>query len=427
MPTVRLTKRTVDEVAPADRDRFIWDSDLKGFGLKVTAKGKKVFVLQYRIGGRAGKTKRYTIGTHGTLTAEEARTEAKRLLGGVRTGQDPAEERATRRRDTMTIADLCDEYLEKAKRGEILRKDGERKRASTLEIDEGRIERHIKPLLGKKKVAALNKKDVETFRNGVAAGKTAANVKTGKHGRAIVKGGSGTATRTLGLLSGILSYAVEAGYRADNPVHGVKREKDKARERFLSEEELARLGEALTAAEQEQSATPHMIAAIRLLIFTGARLGEILALEWRHVDLERGLLSLPTSKTGARTIYLSAPAQETLASLPREKDNPYVICGEKAGTHLVNLQRPWHRIRAKAGLDDLRLHDLRHSFASQAAGGGHGLYIIGKLLGHRHAVTTQRYAHLDADPVRRANDETAARIAKAMAGDKSAKLIPFKR
>ena len=188
---------------------------------------------------------------------------------------------------------------------------------------------------------------------------------------------------------------------------------------------MARLGEALSAAESERTATPWTIAAIRLLVLTGARLSEILTLRWEFVDFERGLLLLPDSKTGRKAITLNAPALKVLAKIPRLPDNPFVICGERRGAHLVNLEKPWRRIRAAAGLEGVRLHDLRHTFASVAAAGGASLPLIGNLLGHSQPGTTARYAHLSADPVRQVSEDTGRRIAQAMNPVTSAEIIPI--
>ena len=195
------------------------------------------------------------------------------------------------------------------------------------------------------------------------------------------------------------------------------------RERFLSEAELARLGDALRVAERDKGATPWAIAAIRLLTFTGARLSEILTLKWEYVNAEHGILLLPDSKTGQKAVHLNAPSLAVLQDILRLDGNPYVICGDIPGQHLVNLERPWRRIRKTAGLDDVRLHDLRHSFASIGASSGHSLLIIGKMLGHSQPATTARYAHLADDPVKAASDAVAARIAAAMGHVKPADLV----
>ncbi len=400
----RITKQSVDATKAGKYDNYLWDSELAGFGLKVTAAGGKTYLVQFRLGGRRGRTRRVTIGRHGSpWTPDKARKEAKRLLGEVAAGRDPAEERTQARRDP-TIAELCELYLTEG---------CATKKPSTLATDKGRIERHIKPLLGHRKVSSISRADVKRFMQDVANGKTAADIKTGNNrGRAIVKGGTGTATRTVGLLGGIFTFAVEIGLRPDNPVRGVKRFKDKKYERFLSPSEMAQLGAALSAAQQEGEGL-FAVAAIRLLILTGARKSEILTLKWEHVDTERSCLRLPDSKTGAKVIPLGAAALEALSEIPRIEGNPYVFPGLE-DRHFVGLQRAWERIRKRAGLEDVRLHDLRHSFASVAVAGGDSLYLVGKVLGHKQAGTTERYVHLSDDPVHAVADRTASSIAAAM-------------
>jgi integrase len=216
------------------------------------------------------------------------------------------------------------------------------------------------------------------------------------------------------------------GQRPDgsNPCRHVEKFKERKRERYLSASELLRLGDVLAEAERTRTELPGAIAAIRLLIFTGCRRGEILTLRWEHVDFEKECLRLPDSKTGARTIHLNAPALEILSVVEHQDGNPYVIVGGKPGAHLVNLRKPWQRIRAQAELEDVRLHDLRHSFASVAVGLGESLHMTGKLLGHSQAQTTQRYAHLADDPVKAATKRVGAAISGMMAG-KTGEVVPI--
>ena len=248
----------------------------------------------------------------------------------------------------------------------------------------------------------------------------------GIRGRAIVKGGKGVAARTVGLLGGIFTFALNRGLRADNPVRGVKRFPDNKRERFLSPIEMARLGDTLASAElagESYSA----VNAIRLLALTGCRRSEILTLRWDYIDWERSCLRLPDSKTGGKVVPLGAAALEVLAGLPQSKDNPYVLPGAQSG-HFVGLPKAWQRIRKRAGLDNVRLHDLRHSFASVAVAGGDSLYLVGKVLGHRQSRSTEVYAHLADDPVRAVADRAAEKIAAAMkSGDEDgAEVIRIK-
>jgi integrase len=405
----KITKRTVDTTGPAYRDTFIWDSVVGGFGLKVTPAGRKIYILQYRHDGR---TRRYTIGPHGSpWTPDLARKEALRLMGEVASGADPMESRSAGKK-TITMRELCDLYLSEG---------CATKKPSTLRTDRGRIDRHIVPLLGRKRVRNVKRGDIERFLKDVASGKTAVDVRTGPRGRAIVRGGRGTSSRTLGLLGAIFTFAVSRGFREDNPVRGVKRFRDKSRERFLTEQEYARLGRTLREAETSGAFSVSVTSAIRLLILTGARLSEILTLKWEYVDSERKVIRLPDSKTGEKTIHLSPPALNLLDSLHPTEGNPFVLPGGKADSHLVNLDKPWRRLRALAKLEDVRLHDLRHSYASVGAEQGVGLLAIGKLLGHLKTTTTAKYSHLGADPVKKANDRIGLRIAHSMARPKAAR------
>jgi integrase len=237
----------------------------------------------------------------------------------------------------------------------------------------------------------------------------------------------GAANRTLALLSKMLNLAEKWELRPDgsNPCRHVDKYPERKMERFLSVDELGRLGAVLAEAERTATELPSVIAAVRLLMFTGARFGEILNLEWSHVDFERSCLRLPESKTGAKVIHLNAPALEVLNGIERD-GSPWVIAGRDPDKPLVNLRKPWHRIRAKAGLEGVRLHDLRHSFASVGAAGGLSLPMIGALLGHTQAATTQRYAHLAADPLKQAADMIGERIRAATNG-KSGDVVELNR
>lgn len=302
---------------------------------------------------------------------------------------------------SMTVAELCDLYLAEG---------CSTKKQSTIATDRGRITRHIKPLLGDRLVRDLKRADIERFMTDVANGKTATIAKTGPRGKAVVRGGKGAASRTVGFLGAIFAFAVQREIRPDNPVRGVKRFRSRSCDRFLSESELTLLGQLLSDAENA-GANRYAIAAIRLLALTGCRKNEILSLRWKWVHLERGVLRLPDSKTGEKTVYLGASATELLKGLDRKEDSPYVFPSDRSDGHLIALQGIWSDLRAKAGLDDVRLHDLRHSFASFAAAEGTSLLIIGKLLGHKNAATTARYAHLADDPLHRAADMVSKQIA----------------
>lgn len=439
MPTIKLSKRAVDGIKPKAKRAFWYDTDLKGFGLKVEPSGVMTWIVEYRpgAGGRGAAKKRVTLGKVGALTPDQARDLARGTLVKVHSGEDPAALKAEAK-GAKTVSELCDLYLAEAERGNVISKRGAPKKASTLVSDRGRIARHIKPLLGKKLARDVTKSDVERFLRDVAGGKTAVDVKTKKRGRAIVKGGRGTATRTVRLLGGIFSYAIRTGMCAQNPTHGVAKFADGQGARFLSTAELERLGAALreaetvgiawntkpeapgakhlpkTDADRRTVIGPHATAAIRLLILTGCRLREVLDLQWSCVDMERGLLILPDSKTGAKTVVLAAPALEVLATVPRIAGCPFVIAGENPKRPRSDLKRPWAMVTRAAGLDGVRIHDLRHTFASHGAAAGMGLTVVGRLLGHADVKTTNRYSHFDADPLRRAANAVGSTLAAAM-------------
>ena len=277
------------------------------------------------------------------------------------------------------------------------------KKASSWATDRSNIERHVKPLLGRKLARSLIHDDVVKFQRDVAAGKSKADIKTKKRGRAIVDGGPGTAARSLAVLGAMLEWALHPDRKliSANPAKGVKLLKGGKRERFLSEAELARLADALEAMEVEHRLSPIATASIRLLL-SGCRKSEILSLRWDWVDIERGVLRLPDSKTGAKVVPLAAAAVKLLAELPRRGD--HVLPAAKGGGHYTGLQKDWERVRARAGLARARIHDLRHSFASFAVADGNSLYLIGMALGHKQARTTEIYAHRADDPIRAVAD-----------------------
>ena len=292
MANRRIGLREVRALGP---DTEIWDSAVPGFGARRQLGPAVSYVLMYRT--REGRLRRFTIGRHGApWTPDSAREEALRLLGEIVKGGDPAaDKRAVR--GAMTVAELCDLYIADAGAGRLLTRKGAAKKASTLTIDRGRVERHIKPLLGPLKVAAVTRDDIERFMHAVAEGKTASSTKTKARGLARVRGGKVAATRAVGLLGGIVTFAVRRGLRPDNPVHGVVRFADVRRERRLSDNEYAALGEALRKAEAA-AIWPAAIAATRFLVLSGWRSGEALGLRWPEMDLARRTATLPDSKTG---------------------------------------------------------------------------------------------------------------------------------
>jgi integrase len=413
MPQIKLTKRNVDSLKPAT-DRFTaWDTDVSGFGLRVTPSGERVYVLKYRV---AGEQRWFTIGRHGSpWTPDSARREAVRLLGEVARGLDPAEKRGADRK-AMSFGECGDLYFAEGVA---------HKKPSTLPVDRGRFELHLRPLLGGKRADAITRADIERLLNDVMKGRTAASAPKKRRPGSIAKGGTGVAAQCVRLASAILQFAVDRRIRSDNPARGVKVSPVRKMQRFLSEAELGRLADALNR-EIEAGGNLFPVAAIRLLALTGARRSEIIQLRWRNVDFERQFLLLDDSKTREKVIHLSPPAIDILANLPRVAENEFVIAGGKAGQPFVGVDKVWDRIRRSAGLQGVRLHDLRHTFASIGASASLGLRIIGGLLGHTQAQTTQRYAHLSADPLRKAADTIGATIAAAMAGTKGADVVPIR-
>ena len=429
MSKSRITKRLVDSLRPGVREYFSWDSDLPGFGLRVQPSGAKSYVVKYRAGtGRSAPTRRVTIGSVGKIAPDQARATAKKTIGAVAQGTDPASERAAEKR-SVTLQELGELFLTE-------HVDAKRK-ASTAIHYRDILNRLVLPRLGSRKAEKVTTGDM-------------ARIHLDLHDHPY------QANRMLAVVGSMYSFGVKRKMLplGTNPGRGIDKYPERGRERFLSVAELARLGDAIREAEttgvpyvvdelnpkakhaskpqnRRTFIGPYTAAALRLLIFTGARLREILHLRWEWVDFDRGLLLLPDTKTGKKAIVLNAPAMKVLADLPRI--GAYVIAGSAAGTDeekpRSDLNRPWRTVAKRAGLRGVRIHDLRHTHASFGAGAGLGLPIIGKLLGHAHATTTARYAHLDVDPLRRASEHIGSRLAEAMGEAESGggDVIPLSR
>jgi len=404
----KLTKRFVDALKPVGRDTLYRDTDLKGFALRAKPSGVRTWVVQYR--NSAGRTRKLALGKVGVLTSDEARQRARMALGEASGGADPSADRHGQRGD-MTIAQLVERYLAEGAASKPAKKK------ASWAADASNLRRHVVPLLGRQQLAALTSDDIQKFQKDVTDGKTKKDEKTRKRGRAIVTGGPAAATRATLVLSAMLQWATTRKFRVDNPGKGVKLNKPTKRERFLSGVELARLGEAFTKAERE-GLNRNSLAILRLLLLTGARRNEIASLKWDHVDFERKALRMPDSKTGAKVVPLGAPALEILGKLPRKRGSAWVFPAATGKGHHVGMPRVWRKLRASARLEDVRMHDLRHGFASIAVADGDSLYLVGKVLGHAQAETTQRYAHLQLDPVRAVADRTSRKLAGALKGGK---------
>jgi integrase len=403
----RITKTTVDRLEPGET---AWDSDVRGFCVRKQRRDA-VYALKYRAGG---KQRLYTIGLHGSpWTVEKARNEAVRLRGAIADGIDPALLREAMK-EAPSFDAFADRYLDEV--------SDTHKKASTAREDRRMLKLHARPRFEGRKIAEIDRGDIARL-------------------HAAMKQTPVMANRVMALLSHMLNFAMEKGVRPEgpNPCKRIKKYAEKSKERFLSIDELGRLGTALDECEtlgvpwepdpakkvkhapkpENRRATIDQFAAaaLRLLLFTGARFREILHLKWEHVDFDRGLLLLPDSKTGKKTIVLNAPALAVLNGLDRIGE--HVIAGAKLDKPRSDLKRPWKLVRRVAGLEGLRIHDLRHTYASFGAGGGLGLPIIGKLLGHTQAATTNRYAHLDSDPLKRASETIAGQISAAMSPGKA--------
>jgi integrase len=408
---IRLTKRTVEAAPRREAEYFLWDSDLAGYGLRVWPSGRRTYVVQYRVhGGRGGRQRRLTLGTFPALLPDRARDRAAEVLAGARLGSDAADER-DKARTAATVAQLIDLWLREA--AHINRRTGALRTEANVAGEEGRIEAHIKPLLGMKRLTELCRGDIERFRDQIARGVTKGDRKTRLRGRARVRGGAGTATRTVRLLSSILAFGVDRGLLSDNPCRGVRLSPGRSMNRFLSAAELRQLGIALEAARADGAAPPG-VDIIRLLALTGARKNEIAGLCWSEVDLAGECLRLVASKTGAKVIPLAPAALAILSGLDRHAATQWVFPASRGAGHFVNTGKVWEDVRARAGLVGVRLHDLRHTYASFGASGGFGLPVIGALLGHRQPATTARYAHLADDPLKRAANRIGGQIDDAL-------------
>ncbi len=384
----KITKHLVEAAEIRGKHYTITDSQIPGFGIRIMRGGTRTYVVMYRAGGRR---RRMVLGHHGVTTPEQARTSAINILARVRNGEDPAAGRQGGGH-LITVADLAkrfdDEHI------------AVRLKPSTAKEYRRNLRLFIVPALGRLKVADVTRTDIARLHHEFRDTPYKSN-------------------RNLEIVSKMFNLAELWGLRPDgsNPCRHVKKYKEEKRERYLSGDELTRLGEVLRECEQESVESASTINLIRLLVLTGCRLSEIQTLKWEYVDLDNEVLRLPDSKTGVKTVHLGPPASKVLIGIERIEGNPWVITGKLENTHLQEPQRPWRRIRARAGLDNVRIHDLRHTFASVAVSGGQGLPMIGKMLGHTQVQTTARYAHLATDPIKQATADVSASIEAALEGE----------
>ncbi len=437
----KLTRKLIEGLLPGVTEACVWDTGVTGFGVRVRPSGAKTYVLMYRVGG---KQRKHTLGpVSPAYPLEEARERAAEMVRGLRDGHDPQVQKV-QERTALTVSELLDHYLAD---GPALKPN---KKLSSWNTDRSVFASHVRPLLGRRLARDLTPLDIAKFQMDVAEGKTAKDVKTGPRRRSRVTGGRTVASMTTAVLAAAFQFGVDTGRLTKNPARGVKLLKRGRRERFLSEREVAVLGEALTEIEAEDPRQSVMADAVRLLILTGCRKSEILTLRWAWVDGDHACLRLPDSKTGAKVVPLADTALKLLARRskasgavssradgdagePRTPRSPYVLPAMKGDGHYVGLPHAWEKVKARAdviarrraaeagedpdllrSLRDVRLHDLRHSFASFAIADGASLFMVGKVLGHKQARTTEVYAHLSDDPLKRLADRTGSRIAAAM-------------
>jgi integrase len=405
----RIGLREVRALKPGE---VVWDSGVAGFGARRQSGAGVAYVLKFRTA--EGRQRWHTIGTHGSSwTPDTARAEARRLLGAVGQGGDPAAEKQAKRK-AETVAELCNLYWADAEAGRLLTRRRSAKKPSTLVTDQGRIERHIKPLLGRMKVASVTRQDVENFMHDVAEGKTAVRIKTPR-GLSDVRGGRGAASRTVGLLGAIFSYAVRHRMRADNPVHGVMRPADGKRDRRLSDADYAALGVALRRAEGKH-VWPAAVAAARFLALTGWRSGEAMGLRWSDVDLARRTATLADSKTGKSVRPLSNAACDLLRGLSGAGD--LIFPPTRGDGTMTGFRKLWDRIARLGPLPaEITPHVLRHSFASLAGDLGYSEPTIAALVGHKGQTITSRYVH-SADAVLLAAADSVANETATRMGEK---------
>lgn len=381
----KLTKRKIEALEPADRDYFVWDGELSGLGIRIFPTGRKQFVLQYRYGRTS---RRMSLGRFGVITPDQARGLALEAMAKLRKDVDPmAEKRA--KRTALTVRELADRFDEEHITVHL--------KASTAKEYRRNLTLFILPAIGHLRIVDVTRADIAKYHHDWRHRPYQAN-------------------RNLEIISKMFNLAELWGLRPDgtNPRRHIKKYPEKKRERYFSPAELQAIGRVLGEMEEERIELPAAIAAVRLLLFTGCRLGEIMTLRWEYVDLPSKLLRLPDSKTGAKEVHLGNAAIAVLKNITSAEGNPFVIKGRNPGAHLTDLQPFWQRLRGRAGLKNARIHDLRHTFASVAVSHGHSLPMIGKLLGHTQVQTTARYAHLANQPVLQAANDVSDLIARSL-------------
>jgi integrase len=417
----KITKRLVDALeSSATSEVFVWDSDLKGFGIRLKPSGARSYLVQYR--NAEGRTRRLAIGKAGTLTPDEARLLARDKLAAVAKGADPSAERHARR-EALTVAELCDWYLSESAAGRLLGRNGRPVKASTLAMDRSRIETHVKPLIGKRAARSLTLDDIEDMQADIVAGRTA-KARDGRGG--VTTGGAGVAARTVGMLHTIFEQAARKKQIPSNPADGARKVAGQRRRRRLSLEDVTALGCAMREAEHEgENATA--LAAIRAFLLTGFRRMEVLAVrkEWLGETRTGGFVSFPDTKTGEQVRPIGRAALATFRQI--RSDTPWAFPGERSDGHFVGVVKVLDRVCKRAGLKDVSPHVLRHTFASVAGDLGFTKLTIAGLLGHAAGGDTESYVHLDT-ALLTAADRVSDHIAAALDGrEPGAAIVPLRR
>jgi integrase len=380
----KLTKRIIDASLPKQKDYIIWDDEIKGFGCRILPTGRKTYVFFYRSPVNQ-KFSYLKIGVHGSITVDIARDEVLQLTALLARKIDPKENQLKQKEElkqSILFEDFWQIFREKYIK--INHK------LSTQKRDFYRIKNHLMPFFSKKTIGEIRRADILEFIHSLEEVKA-------------------TASKCVRLLSVAFTQAEFWGYRAENsnPCRGVPKHQDRKVERFLRNEELIKLEQVLLARHGGSKSSPYTLAAIWMLLYTGCRESEVLTLQWKDVHLEDGYIYLPDSKVGVRAIPLNEKSKQILLDLQKKEDNPYVFCGKSPGQHLQETKTTWRKVRELAGIPDVRLHDLRHSFASFALKKGVDLYTVSKLLGHKNVSTTTRYAHLELEHLKKATNKVA--------------------
>ncbi len=405
----KITKRVVDALKPAGKaDVFAWDSELKGFGVRVKPSGTKSFLIQYR--NPEGRTRRLVLGQYGALTPEGARDIARRKLAAVADGEDPSEERHAARAG-MTVAEVCDWYLTEAAACRILGRSRRPIKAATLKMDRSRIDTHVRPIIGHRLVVGLTRRDIENLQADIAAGRSAAKQK-GRGGR--TKGGIGVASRTISTLRSLLGHAEHSGVIQSNPAQGVRQLATESRKRRLTIDDLERLGRAMRDAATEEE-HPVGLGAIRVMLLTGFRRMEVLGPKRAWCSRRDHCVRFPDTKSGAQVRVIGSAALDAIERVPQNSGSPFVFPADWGDGHFIGVVRVLDRVCARAGLEGVTPHVLRHTFASVAGDLGFSELTIAGLLGHSPRGVTQGYIHLDTALVTAA-EKVAMEIATILNG-----------